>query len=96
MARSFQQMIILGNLGKDPEVRYTANGTAVATLTVATTDNGQDHYIVEIVADSMTIIGARESNREGPADGPVYQSQGGDAPAPQYQGNMNPDDDIPM
>jgi len=42
MARSFQQMIILGNLGKDPEVRYTASGTAVATITVATTDSRKD------------------------------------------------------
>jgi single-strand DNA-binding protein len=31
----FQKVIITGNLGADPEMRYTANGTAVATFGVA-------------------------------------------------------------
>ncbi len=35
---SFNRVIILGNLGRDPEIRYTANQTPVATLSVATTD----------------------------------------------------------
>ncbi len=42
MARGVNLMIILGNLGKDPEVRYTPSGTAVATLTIATTDAWTD------------------------------------------------------
>lgn len=29
------KVMILGNVGKDPEIRYTANGTAVATFSVA-------------------------------------------------------------
>lgn len=32
----FQQVIIVGNLGADPEMRYTANGSAVTTFNVAT------------------------------------------------------------
>lgn len=32
------KIIILGNLGKDPEVRYTPNGMAVAKFSVATTE----------------------------------------------------------
>jgi len=39
MAKSFQQMVLLGNLGKDPESRYTAGGTPVTTITVATAES---------------------------------------------------------
>ncbi len=39
---SVNRVIILGNLGQDPEVRYTASGTAVCTLSVATTDTRTD------------------------------------------------------
>ncbi len=31
-------MILVGNLGRDPEVRYTKNGQAVATFSLATTE----------------------------------------------------------
>ena len=34
--------IILGNLGRDPEVRYTADGNAVTTFSVATTETRKD------------------------------------------------------
>jgi single-strand DNA-binding protein len=37
MAKGINKVILIGNLGKDPEVRYTATGTAVANLSVATT-----------------------------------------------------------
>ncbi|PCI52762.1 MAG: single-stranded DNA-binding protein [Gammaproteobacteria bacterium] len=36
------KVIILGNLGKDPEVRFMPNGGAVANLTVATSDTWKD------------------------------------------------------
>ena len=39
MARSLNKVMIIGNLGADPEIRYTANGTAVANLRIATTEN---------------------------------------------------------
>lgn len=152
MARSFQQMIILGHLGKDPEVRYTASGTAVATLTVATSDSrkdkqtdqwieetewhrvvlwrrlaeiageylrkgrmvhivgkkrtrkwqneqGEDKWSVEIVADTMQIIGARDS---GEPNGPVHHNQEGSPQPSQSHGggaqpsNWNETDDIQM
>lgn len=35
---SFNRVTILGNLGQDPELRYTQNQTPVCTLSVATTD----------------------------------------------------------
>lgn len=36
MSRSLNKVTLIGNLGADPEVRSTANGTKVATLSVAT------------------------------------------------------------
>lgn len=36
---SLNRVLIMGHLGQDPEIRYTANQTAVATLNVATTEN---------------------------------------------------------
>src|SRR6202165_4654596 len=35
---SLNKVMIIGNLGKDPEVRYTAGGTAVASFSVATSE----------------------------------------------------------
>ena len=35
---SLNKVMLIGNLGKDPEVRYTASGTAVASFSMATTD----------------------------------------------------------
>lgn len=39
---SVNKAIIVGNLGKDPEVRYTASGEAIANLTVATSESWKD------------------------------------------------------
>ena len=39
MARGVNKVILVGNLGKDPEVRYMPNGNAVANLTLATTES---------------------------------------------------------
>lgn len=36
---SINKVILIGNLGKDPEVRYTPSGTAVANFSIATTEN---------------------------------------------------------
>ena len=36
---SVNKVIVLGNLGKDPEVRYTPSGSAVCNLRIATTRN---------------------------------------------------------
>jgi single-strand DNA-binding protein len=35
---SLNKVMLIGNLGKDPEVRYTAAGTAVASFSVATSE----------------------------------------------------------
>lgn len=39
---SVNKVILVGNLGKDPEVRYTASGTAVANFSLATTERYKD------------------------------------------------------
>jgi len=42
MARGINKVILVGNLGNDPEVRYTASGTAIATLSIATSESWND------------------------------------------------------
>lgn len=42
MARGLNKVMLIGNLGRDPEVRYTASGGAVANLAIATTDTWRD------------------------------------------------------
>jgi single-strand DNA-binding protein len=39
---SVNKVILVGNLGRDPEVRYMPSGDAIATLSVATTDSWMD------------------------------------------------------
>jgi single-strand DNA-binding protein len=39
---SVNKVILIGNLGKDPEVRFTPNGLAVANITIATTETWKD------------------------------------------------------
>ncbi len=42
MARGINKVILIGNLGQDPEVRFTPSGTAVANLNLATSDTWLD------------------------------------------------------
>ena len=42
MGKSVNKVILLGNVGKDPEIRSTAGGTMVANLTLATSDRQKD------------------------------------------------------
>jgi len=39
---SINKVILIGNLGRDPEVRYTPNGAAVCNVSIATTRNWKD------------------------------------------------------
>jgi single-strand DNA-binding protein len=39
---SVNKVILVGNLGRDPELRYTTSGTPVANFTMATTDRWTD------------------------------------------------------
>lgn len=40
--KSVNKVILVGNLGKDPEVKYTPQGTAVAKVTLATNERYKD------------------------------------------------------
>ncbi len=42
MAKGVNKVILIGNLGADPEMRYMPNGTAVANLRLATSDSWKD------------------------------------------------------
>ncbi|OAI47812.1 single-stranded DNA-binding protein [Gammaproteobacteria bacterium SCGC AG-212-F23] len=42
MARGINKVILIGNLGRDPEVRYTPTGAAVANVTLATSESWKD------------------------------------------------------
>lgn len=49
MAGSVNKVILIGHLGKDPEMRYTAAGLAVANITVATNEYSKDKQTGEKV-----------------------------------------------
>jgi single-strand DNA-binding protein len=42
MARGVNKVILIGNLGQEPEVRYMPNGNAVANITIATSESWKD------------------------------------------------------
>ncbi len=42
MARGVNKVILIGNLGQDPELRYTGSGTAVCNFSLATTETYKD------------------------------------------------------
>ena len=42
MARGINKVIIVGNLGADPETRYTGNGTAITSIRIATSEQWTD------------------------------------------------------
>lgn len=46
-SRGVNKVILIGNLGRDPEVRYTASGSAVANVTLATSESWRDRQTGE-------------------------------------------------
>ena len=42
MARGVNKVILVGNLGNDPEIKYTQGGMAICTLSLATTSSRKD------------------------------------------------------
>jgi len=42
MARGVNKVIIIGNIGKDPDVRYMPDGAAITNITVATSETWKD------------------------------------------------------
>ncbi len=48
MARGVNKVLLIGNLGMDPEVRYTPNGNAVANVVLATSNAWRDKQTGEL------------------------------------------------
>lgn len=48
MARGVNKAILIGNLGNDPEVRYTPSGSAVASVSLATSETWKDKQSGEL------------------------------------------------
>ena len=42
MSKSLNKVQLIGNLGRDPELKYTSAGVAVATFSIATSDSWKD------------------------------------------------------
>jgi len=42
MAKSLNKVTLIGNIGKDPEVRYAPSGLAIATFSMATAESWKD------------------------------------------------------
>lgn len=42
MSRGVNKAILIGNLGQDPELRYTASGSAVCNISIATSEQWKD------------------------------------------------------
>ncbi|WP_052140946.1 single-stranded DNA-binding protein [Pseudoalteromonas piratica] len=49
MSRGINKVILVGNMGQDPEVRYMPNGNAVANITLATSESYKDKNTGQMV-----------------------------------------------
>lgn len=49
MARGVNRVILVGNLGQDPETRYTASGQAITSLSLATDESYKDKNTGQLV-----------------------------------------------
>ncbi len=47
MSRGINKVILVGNLGRDPEIRYTPDGSAIANVTIATSASWKDRQTGE-------------------------------------------------
>jgi single-strand DNA-binding protein len=61
MAGSVNKVILVGNLGKDPEVRTTQDGQKIVNLTLATSENWNDRQTGERKERARGADGARTS-----------------------------------
>ena len=64
MARGVNKAILLGNLGKDPEVRYTQSGSAVANFSLATTERRKqgDQWVDHTEWHNIVVFGKTAEN----------------------------------
>ncbi|TLN26510.1 single-stranded DNA-binding protein [bacterium] len=64
MARGVNKVILIGNLGKDPEVRYTQGGTAVCNFSLATTERQKkgDEWVDHTEWHNIVLFGKSAEN----------------------------------
>jgi len=48
MSNGLNKVLIIGNLGSDPEIKYTSSGSAVANLSIATSERWKDRNTGEL------------------------------------------------
>src|SRR3546814_17618893 len=75
MARGVNKVILIGNLGKDPEVRYFPSGDAIANATIATTEGWKDKQTgeqKEMTERSEERSVGKEGDRTGRSRWPAY------------------------
>ena len=71
----FAKPDLIGNLGKDPEVRYTASGEAICNITVATSDTwkdkatGEKKEATEAITDVLFEVSDRDKGKQGEQEG---------------------------
>ena len=76
MSNGVNKVLIIGNLGSDPEIKYTKAGDPVANLSIATSESwkdknsgdlqekvGKDRYTTEVVAKEMTMLDSRSTSQ---------------------------------
>ena len=56
------KVILVGHLGRDPEVRYTPDGRAICNFTMATTDT--DGCAASAVKDALSVPGKEKSGSD--------------------------------
>ena len=60
MARGINKVILIGNLGRDPETRYTQGGSAVSNFSIATSESWKDKQTGEQQdREKMQVCGGR-------------------------------------
>lgn len=59
---ALNKVLLIGNVGKDPEIRHTPNGPAVATITLATSERYRDRTTQEMkeITEWHTIVAWRQ------------------------------------
>ena len=70
MAKGVNKVLLLGNVGKDPEIRSTAGGMTVASFSLATADRQKDAQgnwadKTEILCNELTLLGGKPSGEAG-------------------------------
>ena len=96
------KVILLGNVGRDPEIRYMPDGKAVANFSLATSETWKQLYIegslrTEEWTDKDGIKRKTTTIRvAGPNSRVVLLGSKGDSPAPKQEGFQASDDDVPF